>query len=357
MLELDGGHGEGGGQIVRTACALAALTGKPIRITAIRANRKQPGLKPQHVTAVRAAARLCGADLRGDALGSLNLLFYPHHAPEHGEYMFDVNTETDMTSAGSVILIAQTLIPALIVTPGRSRIILRGGTDMPFSPPFFYFSEVYLPVLRSMGARIEATITRHGFYPVGGGEIVLDIEGVERLRLPDLTKSAMVERVEGIIYNNDLPEYIPQRVEERARELLSILRVPVSFTRREAPAPSPGVGIVLVVHTNVHRAGFTGLGRRGWPAESVAEQATEACLNYLRRGGFWEPHLSDQMVVPLMLTGVASRTTVSVVTQHLLTNIWVANHFLKVKAVVEGKEGERGVLFIKPESAEGAQRV
>lgn len=357
MLELDGGHGEGGGQIVRTACSLAALTGKPIRITAIRANRKQPGLKPQHVTAVRAAAKLCGADLRGDALGSLNLLFYPHHAPQHGEYVFDVSTETEMTSAGSVVLIAQTIIPPLLVTPGRSRIVLRGGTDMPFSPPYFYFNEVYLPVLRSMGARITAAITRHGFYPVGGGEIVLDIESVEHLHLPDLTKSAMVERVEGIIYNNELPEYIPQRVEERAREILSILRVPVSFRRHAAPAPSPGVGIVLIVHTNVHRAGFTGLGRRGWPAESVAEQATEACLNYLRRGGFWEPHLADQIVVPLMLTRTASRTTVSAVTQHLLTNVWVANHFLKTQATVEGKEGERGVLSIRPESAEGAQRV
>ncbi len=347
MLEIDGGHGEGGGQIVRTACSLAALMGKPIRILAIRANRKQPGLKPQHVTAVRAAARLCAADLRGDALGSLSLLFYPHQPPQHGEYVIDVSEEAETGSAGSVILIAQTIIPPLLVTPGRSRIVLRGGTDVPFSPPFFYFTDVYLPMLRAMGARIEAQITRHGFYPVGGGEVILDIEGVERLHLPDLTKSARVERVEGIIYTNDLPDHIPQRVEARAREVLNVVRVPMTFEQRPVPAASPGVGLVLIVHTNVHRAGFTSLGRRGWPAEGVADQAAEACLGYLRRGGFWDPHLADQMVVPLMLCNMSSRTTVSSVTQHLLTNVWVANHFLKAQAEIEGKEGERGVLSIK----------
>ncbi len=348
MLELDGGHGEGGGQIVRTACSLAALTGKPVRITAIRANRKQPGLKAQHVTAVRAAARLCAADLRGDAIGSSMLLFYPHQTPQHGEYVFDVNEAAPEPSAGSVVLIAQTILPPLITTPGHSRIVLRGGTDVPFSPLLYYFEHVYLAMLRKLGARVTLTVNKHGFYPVGGGEVILDIEGVERLHLPDWSKSAMVERVEGFIYANGLAEHIPQRVREKASEMLSVLRVPVSFTTRTITSPSPGVALVLVVHTTHHRAGFSGLGRRGWPAESVAEQAVQRCLNYLRSGAFWEMNLADQIVLPLMMCNALSRTTVEQVTQHLLTNVWVANHFLKTQASVEGEEGERGVLTIKP---------
>ncbi len=346
MLELDGGHGEGGGQIVRTACSLAALTGKPVRITAIRANRKQPGLKPQHITAVHAAARLCAADLRGDTVGSSNLLFYPHQPIQHGEYVFDVSVEAEAPSAGSVVLIAQTLLPPLIVTPGHSRIMLRGGTDVPFSPPLFYFEQVYLPMLASLGARVKLETVRHGFYPQGGGEVILDVEGVEHLHLPEWSKAAIVENIQGLIYFNGLPESMAQRIRVRVTEGLSKVNLPLTMETREVPAASPGIGLVLIVHTNLHRAGFAGLGRRGWPIEGLADLLVNACLDYFQRRAFWEKHQADQMLLPLMLCNAPSRTTVAEVSQHLLTNAWVANHFLKVQARIEGEEGQRGALII-----------
>ncbi len=348
MLELDGGYGEGGGQIIRSACSLAALTGKPVRITAIRANRKQPGLKAQHVTAVRAAARLCAADLRGDAIGSSTLLFYPHQPVQHGEYVFDVSVEAQAPSAGSVVLIAQTLLPALITTPGHSRIVLRGGTDVPFSPPIFYFTQVYLPMLEALGAQVRLEIVRHGFYPNGGGEVILEVTGVPALQLPEWSKAAVVKRLHALIYVNVLPESVVQRLRERTEALLKPLNLPMTFEIRPAPAPSSGIGLLLTVHTSLHRAGFTALGRRGWPIEGLAEQAVQECKAYLQSRTFWEKHLADQMVLPLMLCGTPSRTSVTEVTQHLLTNVWVANHFLKAQAYVAGEEGQPGTLTITP---------
>jgi len=77
MIEIDGSYGEGGGQVLRTSLSLAAITGQSITIAGIRAKRRRPGLAAQHLTAVRAAAKICHATLRGDTLGSMMLEFIP----------------------------------------------------------------------------------------------------------------------------------------------------------------------------------------------------------------------------------------------------------------------------------------
>ena len=169
-IEIDGSQGEGGGQILRSALTLSLVTGRPFRLHRIRARRVKPGLLRQHLTAVRAATTIGAAEVTGDELASTELLFTPGNV-SHGEYTFAVG------SAGSVTLVLQTVLWPLLLAPGRSRLTFEGGTHNPMAPPFEFIAEVFLPLLRRMGARVDATLVRHGFYPAGGGSFHVDIEG------------------------------------------------------------------------------------------------------------------------------------------------------------------------------------
>ena len=162
MIEIDGSQGEGGGQILRTALALALVTGKPFRITNIRAGRKKPGLLRQHLTAIQAAMAVGGAAAEGATIGSRDLVFHPG-AITPGTYRFAVGT------AGSTTLVLQTILPALLCAGGESMLTLEGGTHNPFAPPFDFLQTTFLPQVNRLGPKVEAVLERPGFYPAGGG--------------------------------------------------------------------------------------------------------------------------------------------------------------------------------------------
>ncbi len=172
MLNLDGSYGEGGGQILRTSLSFSALLGAPVKIERIRAGRPKPGLRPQHLTAVRALARITGAEVAGAELHSQELTFKPR-APKPGHYLFDVAEKSG--SAGSVTLIAQTLLPPLLQGGRPSTLILKGGTHVPWSPTAHYLIHVFIPALARLGAPVTMTLERWGWYPRGGGEVRLSL--------------------------------------------------------------------------------------------------------------------------------------------------------------------------------------
>src|SRR5262245_20703997 len=176
MITIDGSFGEGGGQILRTSLALSLVTGKPFRIENVRAGRKSPGLLRQHQTAVSAAAAVGRAEIAGASIGSGELEFSPK-AIAPGEYQFAIGT------AGSTTLVLQTILPALMTATAPSRIALEGGTHNPFAPPFDFLVLSFLPLLKRMGVHIEAALERPGFYPAGGGRIVVSIKPGTLLRL------------------------------------------------------------------------------------------------------------------------------------------------------------------------------
>ncbi len=179
MITIDGSQGEGGGQVLRTSLGLSLVTGKAFRIEKIRAGREKPGLLRQHLTAVRAAAQVGGAKVSGDEIGSRTLAFEPEQV-RGGEYEFAVGT------AGSATLVLQTVLPALIVAGGPSRLTLKGGTHNPWSPPFDFLQKAFLPLLERMGAKVTAELIRPGFYPAGGGEFTVEIQPVPGGRLQPL---------------------------------------------------------------------------------------------------------------------------------------------------------------------------
>ncbi len=345
-VQIDGSHGEGGGQVLRTSLALAALTGRPLEISHIRAGRRKPGLRPQHLTAVRAAAAVCAAELTGDLLGSQRLLFRPTAPPAGGEYRLDVREAAQGGSAGSAMLIAQTVLLPLALAAAPSQVTLLGGTHVPWSPPFHYLRDVFLPAVGHLGVQAEAELRNWGWYPAGGGEVTLTVHPAGELRGLDWHTRGALSRVTGVAAVTNLPAHIPQRMASRANSLLRSADLPGQVQPLRERGPAAGAGIFLTAEYEGGPAGFSALGERGKPSEAVAEEACEALLRHHESGAAVDPHLADQLILPLALAAGDSTLTVSQITQHTLTNIHIIQQWLEASIQVE-QTTRGGTIAIK----------
>jgi RNA 3'-terminal phosphate cyclase (ATP) len=350
-MQIDGSIGEGGGQVLRTALTLSALTGQPVEIVHIRAGRPNPGLQPQHLTAVQAAAAICRARVEGAELGSQTLRFWPQSPPVPGMYTFDVAEIAGRGSAGAVGLVFQTVFLPLALAPGESQLTLRGGTHVPWAPSVDYLREVFLPTVAWMGLEVEMDLVAWGFYPAGGGEVRVRIRGRSGPLAPiALTDRGDVRRVWGRGVVSNLPAHIPQRMVDRARNLLARASLKADLQPLVVRGAGPGAGIFLFVQYEYARAGFTAYGRKGLPADQVAQMACQDLLAHHETGAPVDPHLADQLLLPMALAAGTSRLFTSAVTRHLLTNIAVVQAFLPAQITVDGEEGKSGTVTVIPAS-------
>ncbi len=316
-LTIDGSQGEGGGQILRTSLALSLCLGRPFRIVHLRAHRPKPGLARQHLASVRAAAAIGEARVQGAELKSPALTFEPRGLVP-GEYRFDIG------SAGSTTLVLQTVLPALLTAEGPSRLLLDGGTHNPFAPPFDFLDAVFLPLLRTMGPRVEARCLRPGFYPGGGGRMEVRVDPAPRLHPLRLVDRGAVRTLAARVTIANLPESIAER--ERRVLARELDLPPERCSVRRVSARGPG-NVVSVQVTSEHvTEQFTAFGARGVPAESVARQAAGQARAYLHAGVPVGPHLADQLLLPLVLAGSGEFVT-GVPTPHTATNRAVIEQF------------------------------
>lgn len=321
-MKLDGSYGEGGGQILRTAVALSAVTGEPVEIENIRKGRPKPGLSAQHVKAVEELARICGADVRGCRLHSTRLSFEPGKI-KGGTFVVDIGT------AGSISLFLQCLMPALMHAPGPIRIRITGGTDVQWSPSIDYMRFVTLGALKKMGYECELRVLQRGYYPRGGG-------CVEAIVNPSHLKNLSFEKnpctlIEGISHSSGLPSHVAERQAASAEKLLHKNGYISSISTEVNNYPSTGSGITLWCGN----AGGTALGRPGLKAEKVGENAADAILTELRSGAGVDEYLADQLIPYIALAGGGSFIT-RIISMHTKTNIWVTEQFLPVKFKIEG---------------------
>lgn len=339
MLHIDGSYGEGGGQILRTSLSLAAITGQPIRIDRVRANRKQPGLAIQHLTGVRAAAALCQAKLQGDTLRSTTLEFSPTQPVQAKAYEFDVSETIGSGSAGAITLILQTVLLPLALASGESIVTLKGGTFIPWSPPAPYIQQVYLPILQQMGIRAEVTLDRWGWYPRGGGQMQLRVtgtgKGIGALNKLQLLDRGALQRVKGVAVVTELPSHIPQRMASRAQNLLEQAHLKAQVQPLRERGIGPGAGIFLMAEYEQSRAGFGAVGKIGLPAEQVAAIATQELLDFHATGAPVDVHLADQLLLPTALAAEPSQYRVAEISQHLKTNAWTIAQFGLAKTAID----------------------
>jgi RNA 3'-terminal phosphate cyclase (ATP) len=353
MLVIDGSYGEGGGQILRTALTLAVLTGRPLRIERIRAGRRKPGLAAQHLTAVRAAATIGGAVLDGDTLGSQSLEFRPGSSPVPGDYHFDVAQARKGGSAGAATLVLQTVALPLALASDESTVTARGGTHVPWSPSFDYFESVWLEMLRRLGLKAEARLNQWGFYPAGGGEIVLHLgrtrNGVSAPLSPlaASTRGALTA-IEGRTVAANLPSHIAQRMADRAGALLRPLGVPTAIKAERVRAVSPGAWIFLKAGYANCLTGFGAHGRRGKPSEAVAEEAVAGLLDFHRGPAALDSHLADQMLLPLAFASGPSEFTCASVSRHLETNAWAIEQFEAAVVEIRRRPDGTGHVEVTP---------
>lgn len=341
VVTLDGSYGEGGGQILRTALALAVALRRPVALTRIRAGRPKPGLQPQHLAVVRALAAISDAEVEGDAIGSPAFRFTPH-ALRPGSYRFDV--AATRASAGSVSLLFQALLLPLILADDLSRLTLCGGTHVPWSPPVHYLSQVFLPALATVGVEAHVVLRRWGWYPAGGGEVEATITPTAGLGGFAPTDTEVRVPISGFSAVSRLPRSIAERQRRRAEERLVASGLPVEFAVEEdETARGPGSFVLLAARG---RAGASALGRRGVPAERVADEAVETFLAYRAAGTDVDEHLADQLVPFLALARAESHYSVAVLSGHLRTVAWVVAQFLPVRVTLD--EGPPARVRIRP---------
>lgn len=318
-LVLDGAAGEGGGQILRSALTLSIVTGTPFVIERIRAGRNKPGLMRQHLTSVRAAAAISGADVEGAVLGSTRLAFRPGPV-EGGDFTLDVG------SAGASSLVLQTIALPLALGRGPSHVRVRGGTHVPFAPAYPFLAEAWLPLVRQAGAEIELELAHTGFYPAGGGDVVMrttPCAGLSALHLPG-ERGPLVAHAHAIVAG--LPERIARRELSAIATALPELAPSVSSASVESPGPGNAAWVIVRDTDSGVTNVFSAIGEREVSAEEVGRRVAASALAWGETGAAVEAHLTDQLMLPIALAGAGSFSA-SALTLHARTNAEVIRAF------------------------------
>ena len=352
LIPLDGSQGEGGGQILRTALALSAVTGQGFRVERIRARRLRPGLRPQHLAAVRAAAIACGAEVHGAFDGSPDMRFLPGPVAA-GEFRFDIGT------AGASTLVLQSVLPVLATAPTTSRVTVTGGTHVPRSPSHHFLARHWAEVVGRLGLSVRLKLERAGFFPRGEGSVEAEVAPWARPGASlDLSGRGALVAVRGVCGAARLRGDVARRAADAARALLwEKRRIEAEWEVVDLAAASPGAFLQVEAVFETGRAAFGLLGERGLRAEVLGERAARRVLAFIDdEEAVVDPWLADQLAVPLAVSGGGGRLRTSEVTSHLETVAEVLRRF-GVPALTWGRRGGPGGLAVGPDAVEVAGAV
>ncbi len=341
-ITIDGAQGEGGGQVLRTALTLSALTQQPIELINIRAKRSKPGLLRQHLTSVLAAQKVCNAKVEGAELGSDHIRFALGEI-KAGDYHFAIST------AGSTVLVCQTILPILALAKGRSIVTFEGGTHNGLSPSLCFLQRSYLPLLNKMGVNCQVTVSRVGFNPAGGGKWQLMIEPTQNLKPLHLSESGKsyalsAENCKINALMSQLPQTIAQREIATAQKTLNWQDAQQTIT--EVEAMGSGNSFQLSIVGDSHESLFEVTGQLGTSAERVAKRCAGQVRKFIHSQAAVEEHLADQLLLLMALAGSGSYTTTKP-SLHTITNIEVIKQILGVNISVEQQNKELWKIYLE----------
>ncbi len=337
MLTVDGSFCEGGGQILRSSLALSIVTGRAFRIENIRAKRRKPGLLRQHLTAVRAAAEIGRCKVEGDEMGSTELVFVPGVAVG-GDYTFSIGT------AGSTTLVLQTILLPLALAKAPSRIVLEGGTHNPYAPPFDFLERSYLPLVNRMGPKVSVTLERYGFYPAGGGRMVVDVTPAESFGGISIVERGDLVRRCGRAVVSSLDRKIADREVRVMRKRLGWDEGEAEVVEIDRPVGPGNIVTIELGYENVTEV-FTGFGEVGRAAEAVASHAVQQCQRYLRSSAPVGEYLTDQLLLPMAIAGSGTFRSTGL-SRHSETHVDLIGKFLDVEIETEREDSRAIVISI-----------
>jgi len=349
MIEIKADEMEGGGQILRSSVSLSSVLRVPVKLFNIRAKRNKPGMQAQHLTGVEAAARLTDAKTEGLAKGSTELSYSPSTITG-GEFKFNIGT------AGSSMLVLQTLLPIAAFSPSQVHFKINGGTHVAWSPNFHFIKEVFLPTLGNMGYSPSSfELERVGWYPKGGGAINFSSNPVDYLRPIKLDSPGKLLKISGTSLCSNLPESVAVRQAESAKQFLAQNGYGgVEIEKLMPPSLSKGSAITLWAVCENSVLGASSLGMLGKKSEKVGEEAAKELLAEMRSGAALDRHMGDQMLIYMALAKGESSVTVSELTPHIKTNIWVIEQFIKQRFRIEELGNRTARIAVKGIGLESA---
>ena len=336
LLEIDGSYGEGGGQILRTAVALSAFTKIPIKIINIRANRPNPGIKPQHYIAIKSVKKLCDAETTGLEIGSSTLAFIPRGI-KGGKCRFDIGT------AGSITLVFQACILASLKTKEPITIKVTGGTDVKWSPSWFYIQHVFQRLLQKTGIKIDTRLIKRGYYPKGGGEAEITIYPVKKIHPLQLEEIPQYSEIKGVVHIANLPDHISTRIKHAVIKTLLKKDTKSSIKIEQTTALSPGTGITLWTQSRDTVLGSAILGERDVASEEIGEKAALNLLREIESDATLDVYAFDQLLPYMAIARKNGTSTCFVreISNHAQTNMWLIQKFFDVK--FEAKQEEKNI--------------
>ena len=311
ILKIDGSYGEGGGQIIRSAVTLSSITKIPIQIENIRKNRRVPGLRPQHITAIKLLGKICNAEAQGLNVGSTTIKFSPNNFENK-----DLNE--DVGTAGSISLILQTIIPAVSISKKSLKLSIIGGTDVPWSPTSNYTKYVLGEAYSRMGINFSMEITKRGYYPKGGGLVKLKVYPSKKLEPISLTQRKTKSVKLFCSYSDLSSDRINNEVQE-AEDLLKDADFEIKSEVKKETSLSNGGSMLVYSYDSSSITGSDGL------TDTTSELGKSISKNFIRNNLGVDNHLSDMIVLPASLIDETSVYRIKEITKHLETNLYVTS--------------------------------
>ena len=339
MIKINGSYGEGGGQILRNSVAFSALTKTPIKITNIRANRPNPGIKPQHYIAIKAIEELCDAKTKGLGIGSTELVFEPGEF-KGGKHKFEIGT------AGSIPLVYEAIILASVNTTEPITINTTGGTDVKWAPSWDYFQKIFLFYLKKFGVKIDSKLIRRGYYPKGGGEAEITINPSNGLKPIVLDQLEEFTDVRGIINIANLPDHVSSRLKHSTMKRFLKRDIQTKIDIEKSKSESAGVGITLWTKTNKTILGTGVIGEKGVTSEEIGRNVFEELIKEIDSYASMDIHAFDQVLPYMVIASKKGKSTCFVrdLSNHAKTNIWLLNQFFKANFGVKQREDNFKVI-------------
>jgi len=348
VIHIDGSAHSGSGTILRHAVVLATLAGQPLHMFHIRAKRPKPGLRPQHVQALRACRALSDGQLQGDEVGSDTINYYPGKNLDGGEFSWDIGT------AGSTTMLALTVIPLALYTRSSCRFVLHGGLFQDFAPSALHTQKVLLPLLRAMGADIDLTILRPGYVPKGQGRLSVKVNALKRpLQSVKLLQQGSLKELRAIsLASNLVTENVSARMAARCQSLLEKHGYePQTHIMEDATAIQKGAAMLLWARTDTGcLLGADRAGKRGRSSESIAEFVVSTLMEDLRTGATTDRHLADQLILFAALAEGQTEYIVPKVTEHVQSNLWLVEKILGAKTELKGNHLIISGMGLRPPS-------